>query len=39
MEKEHRTLILGIIASGIIAPTISILITYIIKKIENRKKR
>ena len=39
MDKEHKLILLGILASGVIAPTISFLVAYLIKKFENRNKR
>ncbi|KKN90756.1 hypothetical protein LCGC14_0223390 [marine sediment metagenome] len=39
MDKEHKTILLGIVASGVIAPTIAIIVTYIIKKIEEKSKK
>lgn len=38
MDKAHKTILLGILASGVIAPTIAVIVTYIIKKFENRKR-
>jgi len=38
MDKQLKMLLLGVVASGIIAPIIAVITTNLIKKIENRKK-
>lgn len=37
MDKQFKIILLGIVASGIIAPIIAVITTNLIKKIEEKK--
>lgn len=36
MDKEHRSLLLGVMASGLIAPIISVFVAFLLNKLDKR---